>query len=95
MTYFYLDVLLACGMLLVGYLYNKKKWAKPSFPPGPNPLPLIGNLLDLPKEKPWERYSQWAKDYGKCPLPSRQLTMLITRQAISYTSVPLAVLWSF
>jgi hypothetical protein len=34
------------------------------YPPGPRPLPLIGNLLDIPKEFSWLSYSQLSKKHG-------------------------------
>ncbi|KAI0273085.1 cytochrome P450 [Russula aff. rugulosa BPL654] len=34
------------------------------YPPGPRPLPIIGNLLDIPMESSWLAYSQLAKKYG-------------------------------
>jgi hypothetical protein len=34
------------------------------FPPGPTPLPLIGNLRDIPTAQPWITYTQWKKKYG-------------------------------
>jgi hypothetical protein len=34
------------------------------YPPGPRPLPIIGNLLDIPKESSWFTYTQLAKKYG-------------------------------
>jgi hypothetical protein len=33
-------------------------------PPGPQPRPLIGNLLDIPKEKDWLTYRAWHARYG-------------------------------
>lgn len=33
-------------------------------PPGPIPKPLIGNLLDMPKEHEWLTFHEWAKTYG-------------------------------
>ncbi|KAH6916316.1 cytochrome P450 98A3 [Coprinopsis sp. MPI-PUGE-AT-0042] len=33
-------------------------------PPGPKGLPLIGNLLQIPVEQPWEVYNEWKKQYG-------------------------------
>lgn len=33
-------------------------------PPGPKPLPIIGNLLDMPQSKPWETLTAWGREYG-------------------------------
>jgi hypothetical protein len=35
------------------------------YPPGPRPLPVIGNLLDIPKESSWFTYAKLSKKYGK------------------------------
>ncbi|KAI0039781.1 cytochrome P450 [Auriscalpium vulgare] len=35
-----------------------------SYPPGPKPLPIVGNLFDLPKENSWVVYAGWEKTYG-------------------------------
>ena len=34
------------------------------YPPGPRPLPLIGNILDIPREFSWLKYIQLAKKHG-------------------------------
>ncbi|KAH9971621.1 cytochrome P450 [Russula compacta] len=35
-----------------------------SYPPGPPSRPIIGNLLDVPKESPWVVYADMSKKYG-------------------------------
>ncbi|KAF7368440.1 Cytochrome P450 [Mycena venus] len=32
-------------------------------PPGPKKLPIVGNLFDVPADRPWEAYQQWNKDF--------------------------------
>ena len=33
-------------------------------PPGPPPIPLVGNKYDLPPTKPWLKFQEWSKTYG-------------------------------
>jgi len=40
-----------------------------SYPPGPPPRPIIGNLLDVPKEVPWIAYADMSKRYGRGIIP--------------------------
>jgi cytochrome P450 len=39
-------------------------WLWLRMPPGPTPLPFIGNKLQLPKSKPWIQFQEWSKVYG-------------------------------
>lgn len=39
-------------------------------PPGPRPLPVLGNMLDIPKYKPWRGYRTLCAKYGKHPWAS-------------------------
>lgn len=33
-------------------------------PPGPFPLPIVGNVLQPPKSKPWIMFEKWSQQYG-------------------------------
>ncbi|KAJ6495261.1 cytochrome P450 [Mycena sanguinolenta] len=33
-------------------------------PPGPRPLPIIGNLLNIPSQEQWLVYQEWSRKYG-------------------------------
>ena len=35
------------------------------YPPGPKPLPLIGNVYDVPRDVPWKVFEEWGRKYGK------------------------------
>ena len=40
-------------------------------PPGPKPLPVIGNIFDVPKgHAPWRGFRDWSAEYGECALSS-------------------------
>lgn len=52
------------GLLFV-HLYRKSSIASRSLPPGPSPLPLIGNLPHLPKDRPWIAYRALSERYGE------------------------------
>ncbi|KAJ7087130.1 cytochrome P450 [Mycena epipterygia] len=34
------------------------------FPPGPSPLPILGNLFDWPVHSGWLTFTEWTKKYG-------------------------------
>ncbi|THH30749.1 hypothetical protein EUX98_g3443 [Antrodiella citrinella] len=53
---------LALGALIVFVIFRLLK-ARPPLPPGPKPWPIIGNMLDVPTVRPWERYREWCDKY--------------------------------
>ncbi|KAG1879039.1 cytochrome P450 [Suillus subluteus] len=44
--------------------FIKKRQNKPSLPPGPVPLPLLGNVLSIDAREPWLTYTEWGATYG-------------------------------
>jgi hypothetical protein len=57
--------------LLVKFRDNRRRRGLP-YPPGPPSWPIIGNYLDVRKEKPWISYTDMSKKYGRCNIHSRR-----------------------
>ncbi|KAF8128421.1 cytochrome P450 [Boletus edulis] len=52
------------GVVTIYIVGSRKLRTQYSLPPGPKPLPLIGNLLDIPMKNEATTYNAWAKKYG-------------------------------
>ena len=59
-----LDPVLTAGAALVFcsvlYARLKRRSKYLRLPPSPPARPLIGHLLDFPKEKPWRKFKEWS-----------------------------------
>ncbi len=49
--------------LLIVFRDHRRRGGLP-YPPGPPPRPIIGNILDIPKDAPWIAYVNMSKKYG-------------------------------
>ncbi|KAF8727211.1 hypothetical protein AX14_007483 [Amanita brunnescens Koide BX004] len=53
------------GLLVALFIWlRKSKASTASLPPGPKPLPLVGNIKDLTSKELWLPATRWAKQYG-------------------------------
>ncbi|GJJ14345.1 hypothetical protein Clacol_008609 [Clathrus columnatus] len=46
------------------YLLLNRRLDKGRLPPGPRGLPIVGAVVEVPKEKEWITYYEWKKQYG-------------------------------
>lgn len=57
------------ALLFAVYFFLGPKKRTPALPPGPKPLPLVGNIADLPPAgvKEWEHWLKHKDLYGTSP----------------------------
>jgi hypothetical protein len=92
------------AVFVLGWLTRRSTHNGIPLPPGPRPLPLIGNLIGMPKEKDWETYRAWNERYGDIvyveALGSKIVVLgslavineLFDRRGATYSSRPSAVM---
>lgn len=57
-----IGILGLAAVLAYVFLSSEGKGLKP---PGPRPLPLLGNLFDMPREREWHTFREWGKKWGE------------------------------
>jgi hypothetical protein len=56
-------VSVGCACLATHYYLKARRTTTP-FPPGPQGHWLVGNLMDIPSQFAWLKFSDWKEQYG-------------------------------
>ena len=67
MTTQWLVILVTGAIMLLG-AYKARRQAQRHLPPGPRPLPLIGNVMDFPRKHLGREFREIALKHGTCYL---------------------------
>ncbi|KAF8491245.1 cytochrome P450 [Gautieria morchelliformis] len=58
------DWLVLLAVAISGVVILRWSQSKGPLAPGPRPLPMVGNLFQMPREQEWHTYQAWARKYG-------------------------------
>ncbi|KAJ6595531.1 cytochrome P450 [Mycena vulgaris] len=64
LTVLVLSVAFFIPLIIFSMKYVSISHSTSPLPPGPRPLPFLGNLLDWPAQSGWLKFAEWTKKYG-------------------------------
>lgn len=67
---------LSLALVVIVVLVRDIIWYR-NLPPGPTPLPFVGNRNQIPKVKPWLQMAKWAEEYGISLHPSGLINQVL------------------
>ncbi|KIJ05370.1 hypothetical protein PAXINDRAFT_93553 [Paxillus involutus ATCC 200175] len=53
-----------CFVFLLVHLKKRGKADAQKLPPGPPPIPILGNIRGIDTRRPWRTYAKWGEKYG-------------------------------
>lgn len=56
----------ALVLIVICHLTLTRRKSSFPLPPGPKPLPFVGNALELPREYQERTFLAWGRQYGMC-----------------------------
>jgi hypothetical protein len=59
-------LLFILSSVMLRSLPKKRDMKGLSLPPGPPPVPYVGNVIGVDRDHPWLTYSRWVTEYGRC-----------------------------
>lgn len=64
------SVWVVAALLAFWFIWQRKsKTQAGALPPGPTPVPILGNVRDLTAKELWLTATKWAKEFGKAASP--------------------------
>jgi hypothetical protein len=75
-------LVISLSLYLLVVLRDHRKRRGLPYPPGPQSWPIIGNLLDVPSQRPWIAYTKMSKRYGAGHILPLSLSIPLLRATV-------------